>query len=100
MSPNSLAARAGVQATTGGVVGDRPIQPRYRLTPPPCRTPPGRRPHPPRIGRHALAARVNSVARPRPACFPRDDPATRRSTMTAAFMSTHSTYLEDMTHRG
>ena len=28
--------------------GSRPIQPRYRPTPPPCRTPPGRRPHPPR----------------------------------------------------
>ena len=30
----------GVKTTTGRVVGDRPIQPRYRPTPPPCRTPP------------------------------------------------------------
>ena len=28
-------------------LGSRPIQPRYRPTPPPCRTPPGRRRHPP-----------------------------------------------------
>jgi hypothetical protein len=28
-------------------LSDRPIQPRYRPTPPPCRTPPGRHRHPP-----------------------------------------------------
>jgi Family of unknown function (DUF6504) len=47
----------GVQTATGRVVGDRPIQPRYRPTPPPCRTPPGRRPHPPQVHRHALPDR-------------------------------------------
>src|SRR6185437_881111 len=57
MSLNSLAARAGAQTATGGVVGDRPIEPRYRPPPPPCRTPPGRRPHPPRAQRHALTRR-------------------------------------------
>jgi hypothetical protein len=45
------------QTTTGGVVGDRPIQPRYRPTPPPCRKPPGRRPHPPQVQKYALADR-------------------------------------------
>ena len=45
------------QTTTGRVVGDRPTQPRYRPTAPPCRTPPGRRPHPPQVQRYALADR-------------------------------------------
>ena len=55
---SQLTGGAGdAQTTTGRVVGDRPIQPRYRPTPPPCRTPPGRRPHPPRIERHALGLR-------------------------------------------
>jgi Family of unknown function (DUF6504) len=44
------------QTTTGRVVGDL-RQPRYRPTPPPCRTPPGRRPHPPQVQRHALPDR-------------------------------------------
>jgi len=56
MSGELTGGAGDAQTTTGGVVGDRPIQPRYRPTPPPSRTPPGRRRHPPPIGRHALAA--------------------------------------------
>jgi len=47
MPPHCLAAPDDAKTTTGRVGGAGRYNPRYRPAPPPCRTPPGRRRHPP-----------------------------------------------------